>query len=133
MVKGTFYRCHLTLGKIAPKFAIPQIKVARRTILDGQRDLLDALKAGMPNAKIMGYVQGRITRMTEMEEWLSQAPDVIVNSLQNDDASERKGLILSLDREILKFAGEMEVAHDKVHEFQERFTHDRCAPWKMSE
>lgn len=131
LIKGTFYRCHLTLGRIAPKFAIPSFKVAQRTILEGQRDLQDALKAGMPNAKIMGYVQGRITRMTEMDEWISQAPGAISLSMQSEDADERAKLKLTLDRELLKFAGEMEEAHDKVHEFQQRFAHDRWATWKV--
>lgn len=131
LIKGTFYRCHLTLNRISPRYAIPSFKVAQRTILEGQRDLKDALKAGMPNAMVMGYVQGRITRMTEMEEWISQAPGAITLSMQNQDAKERASLQLDLDVELIKFAREMKEAHDKVHEFQERFAHDRLAAWEV--
>lgn len=131
LIKGTFYRCHLILGRIAPKFAVPSFKVAQRTIRDAQRDLQDTIKAGMPNGKVMAYVQGVITRMTEMEEWLSHAPSVIMQSMQNDDPAERQKLKLTFDRELLRFAGEMELAHDKVQEFHERFAQDRWAAWKI--
>lgn len=131
LIETTFYRCHLILDRIAPSFAVPSFKVAQSTMREARHHLQKAIMGGMPNGRIMAYVQGCITRMSEMEEWLANAEPAILQTIKSDGPASRQKLNLRLDAELKKYSGEMMRAHDKVSEFHERFTYDPREVWKL--
>jgi hypothetical protein len=129
LIKASIGICEIALKRTRAVLSVPQFGVAQKTIEKMEQELLDALKAGLPNVEMMAYVQGRIARMLEIREWLGLAPGKITLSLSGDDQFARRRLRIALDAELDKFIAEMSAAHDRIQKFHERYENNPLAPW----
>lgn len=129
VAKTAFALCMASLKRLKGDYSPPQFSATRRTIEKMEGELLDVVRAGLPNADIMAFVYGKIARLNEIIQFLEDTPTALARSQTLNEPPVHRRKRLEVDKQIEEFRSDMLGAHDEVQRYQMRHLDDPLAPW----
>jgi hypothetical protein len=129
VAKTAFAVCMASLNRLEKSLKSPQFMATRRTVEKMEGELLDVVRAGLPDSHMMGYVYAMIARLSEILEFLERTSGVLKRAQEDIRSADFEKKCEAVKTQIRTFASDMEAAYDKIQSYQERRLQNPLAAW----